>query len=398
MLGGTALLWPVAAALKENELQRWNIIADFKKALEGAFGSVSLHSSWADPKRGLALADYLSLFLFGLLNPVVRTLRGLCAASQLPRAQAEVCSGPVSLGSFSEAQHVLDPALLEKVFADLGSRLQGAPPSGPGSAGAPRWLIQDSTLWEALPRMGWAVWRHQGVQQNAVRLHVTLHLLEDAPVRAQVSVGAHCERKAWKQVWRPGDAYIGDRYYGEDYQLFGQLEALGCLFVIRLRANACVEIQEERPVRQEDRAQGVLRQAWVLLGHPKMKARPRVRVVWVQGPEEVLLLATNQTVEALSAALVSQLYRQRWQVELFFRWIKCILGCRHWLAESPAGVAAQIYLALIGSLLLQLYSGKRPTRRMMELIQFYLLGVATLEDLEKGLAREAARQARQKKR
>jgi hypothetical protein len=245
--------------------------------------------------------------------------------------------------------------------------------------------------------MGWAVWRHQGVPQNAVRLHVSLHLLEDAPVHAQVSVGAHCERKAWKQGWRPGDAYIGDRYDGEDYQLFSQLDALGCLFVIRLRAKASLKIQEELTVSAEDRTQGVLRQAWVLLGHSKMKARPPVRVVWVQGPKEVLLLATNQKGEDLSAALVSQLYRQRWQVELFFRWIKCVLGCRHWLAESPAGVAAQIYLALIGSLLLQLYSGKRPTRRLMELIQFYFLGVATLQDLERGLEREAARQARPKK-
>jgi IS4 transposase len=44
----------------------------------------------------------------------------------------------------------------------------------------------------------------------------------------------------------------------------------------------------------------------------------------------------------LSAALVSQLYRQRWKIELFFRWVKCILGCGHWLAESERGVTIQI--------------------------------------------------------
>ena len=72
-------------------------------------------------------------------------------------------------------------------------------------------------------------------------------------------------------------------------------------------------------------------------------------------------------------------------VELFFRWIKCLLGCRHWLAESARGVAMQVYCALIAALLLALYSGKRPGRRAMELIQFYLLGYATLDELSQQL-------------
>ena len=66
------------------------------------------------------------------------------------------------------------------------------------------------------------------------------------------------------------------------------------------------------------------------------------------------------------------------------------------MVESPQGVAIQIYLALIAALLMQLYTGRRPTKRLMELIQFYLLGVATLEDLEAGLEKEKARLARKK--
>ena len=85
-----------------------------------------------------------------------------------------------------------------------------------------------------------------------------------------------------------------------------------------------------------------------------------VRVVWVQSPKEVLLLVTNLGVAELSGADVALLYKQRWQVEVFFRWLKCILGNRHWLAESSRGVALQLYLALIAALLLQLYTGQRP--------------------------------------
>jgi IS4 transposase len=111
----------------------------------------------------------------------------------------------------------------------------------------------------------------------------------------------------------------------------------------------------------------------------------------------VLRLVTNISPVELSAADVALLYKQRWQIELFFRWIKCVLGCRHWLAESPQGAAIQLYLALIAAMLLQLYTGQRPNRRMMELIQFYLLGVATLEELWEGLEKQRQIAARQKK-
>jgi hypothetical protein len=380
----------------QSDLGRWKLLADFQSRLAEAAQPERFYPSLEDGRRKLQAAQYLSLFLFGLLNPVVRTMRALCSASHLPRLQEEVCRRPVSLGSFSEAQHVLNPALLQRVFADLSQELSCRQPPASGPASVRPWLIQDSTLWEALPRMGWALWRTQRTTQRAVRLHVSLHVLEDKPVRAQVTAGAQCEREVWKETWQKGDAFVGDRNFGGDYRLFEQLEQKGCAFVLRLREDASVEVQQELSVSPQDRQAGVLRQAWAVLGCEARRRSRRVRVVWLQGPKEVLLLVTNQTPEELSGATVSQLYRSRWQVELFFRWIKCILGCRHWLAQSPEGVALQIYLALIAALLLQLYTGRRPTRRMMELIQFYLLGVASLADLEAGLEREKARLARQK--
>jgi IS4 transposase len=75
--------------------------------------------------------------------------------------------------------------------------------------------------------------------------------------------------------------------------------------------------------------------------------------------------------------MIGLCYKHRWQVEMFFRWLKCILGCRHWLAESERGVALQVYLALIAAQLLVLYRGERSNRRQMEAIQFYLMGWAS---------------------
>src|SRR5438045_5739374 len=109
--------------VRQSSLTHWNLLACFREHLEGALGSETLNPSWSNRQRRLQAADYLCLYLFGLLNPVVRTMRALCEASRLERVQKEVCNGPVSLGSFSEAQHLLDPELLGKVFESLASQL-----------------------------------------------------------------------------------------------------------------------------------------------------------------------------------------------------------------------------------------------------------------------------------
>ena len=140
-----------------------------------------------------------------------------------------------------------------------------------------------------------------------------------------------------------------------------------------------------------------MRQAMAYLGKSVEKPGPRVRVVWIQAKDgSELMLATNQGLEQMSAAEVSQLYRQRWQIELFFRWIKCILGCRHFLAESPKGVAIQLYLALIAAMLVQLYLGKRPNKRMWEALQFYCMGLISEEELEDSLSRQSELQQRKR--
>jgi len=199
---------PAPTPLREADLQRWKLVATFRQALAEAIARHGLSPSFADPKRLLDLADYLSLFLFGLLNPVVRTMRGLCQASHLERVQRELCSRPVSLGSFSEAQHVLDPALLAEVFQALAEQVPPDERLDPRLRTRP-WLIVDSTLWEALPRMRWALWRHQHQTQRAVRLHLGFHLLESRPARATVTAGQGCERAAWRAQWEPGDCYVG---------------------------------------------------------------------------------------------------------------------------------------------------------------------------------------------
>jgi hypothetical protein len=110
---------------------------------------------------------------------------------------------------------------------------------------------------------------------------------------------------------------------------------------------------------------------------------PVVRVVEIHAAGKIFVLLTSR--EDLPAEIVGLIYRYRWQSELFFKWFKMILGCRHWLAESSRGVAIQLYSALIATLLLMLLTKERPTKRQMEAMQLYFMGFATQDELLQAL-------------
>ena len=381
--------------LTEGQLSRWRLIEEFEQRLERAREAGAEPATFADPRRRLGQKDYLSLLLFGLFNPVVDSMRGLCAASRLARVQEQVCSGPVSLGSFSEAQGVIDPTLLQRVFSELAQE-QSNGSSAVLDQRLERYrqqlLVVDSTLWRALPRMAWALWRYQHGRECALRLQIKFNLWDDRAVGAQLSSARQCERALLRSQLQEGEFYVGDRYYGEDYGFFSQLEEAGCSYLLRLRQEAAFAALEQWPLSAADKRASVTFDGLVQLGTKKQAKRRPLRLVRVQTQSGELLLVTNKQRQELSAELLAEIYRQRWRVELFFKWLKCILGCRHWLAESERGVALQIYCALIAALLLLRHSGRRPGKRTMEMIRFYLLGYATLEELSAsiGLEQKAA--------
>lgn len=365
----------------------------FDEAVKRVFSKASVHATFADPARKLSYSRYLKLFLFGLYNPVVDSMRGICAISALPRVQEEVCGSQVSLGSFSAVQHVLDPMLLREVFKDLVEQAPSHQKPHPQLAHL-NLIAQDGSLWRALPRM---VWAEYGVgckgDANGVRLHFRLNLVNGKPEDAKVEPGKSCERKALRQMCVAGQINVGDRYYGEDYKLFSDIDQAGGYFVFRFKDNAVINLEEELALTEEDRAAGVVRHAWVTLGATEANRSIRVRIVEIRTADQHILLVTNLALEKTSAALIGLIYRKRWDVELFFRWIKCILGCRHFFAESPEGVAIQMYLALIASLLFQFYTGRRPNKRTMELIHFYMMGWVSVEALVELLQKQVAKQS-----
>lgn len=370
------------------KLHSWRLIQEFRKRL-GKVVSPPPPSTTGGQPRLLSEEDYLCSFLFAQFNPVIDSARGLCAASDLDRVQEEVCSRHMSLGSFSEAQSVFGAEALQELFAEM-VREQPDAIRGIGSREAKLRAI-DSTVIRALPRMGWAEWK---TKHNAARLHLSFNLLDEVPSQALVSRGKKCERAALKEMPKAGEFYVGDRYYGYGYQLLSSLEKQGCGYAMRMRSSAAKAVERELEITAEDKEAGVVSDQIVRLGSRGQPQHGPVRVVRIEKPEleEPLWIVTNRLDPSThSAELIASIYKERWKIEIFFRWFKCVLGRpgkAHWFAESEEGAAIQIYSALIAALLLARRLGKVPSKRAMEMLRYHSMGYATDEELEQFLSKQ----------
>jgi len=97
----------------------------------------------------------------------------------------------------------------------------------------------------------------------------------------------------------------------------------------------------------------------------------------------VLRIATN--LLDVPAEIISLIYRFRWTMELFFRFFKQILGCRHLYFRSENGIKLQAYCAIIACMLICLWTGRKPTKRTYEMVCYYFLGMASEAKLLKHL-------------
>jgi|SRR5579863_3166873 len=370
-----------ACTFTEAELSNWKLVEHFQSVLLPRLKAVAAAPGEADRRRTLAAADYFSLHLFRLLNPVVSSMRGLCAATRF-RKMRQVCQRPVSLGSFSEAQHGFDPELLGEVVRDLAAQARGTVEFGDERVrqAVTTLTLVDGTVLRAVNRMAWAPAAGKGC---ALRLNLHFSAFDQIPLAWSITPGKTSELKEWKPLIQPGSFHVGDRLYSENHLQLKQLQKAGVDFVVRLKGNVIRTPQgEPAALTPEDRQAGVVSDRVEELGC--LGGGPVLRIVEIHAAGHVLLLATTR--QDLPATLIGLTYRYRWQIELFFKWFKTMLPCGHWLAESPTGVAIQLYCVMIAALLLLLWTGQRPTKRQMEALRFYWAGFIEEDELLAALA------------
>lgn len=354
--------------------------------------------------RTLHFDQYCCLVMLYLFNPIVSSLRAIQQASELKNVQRKLGCARASLGSLSEAARVFDPALLEGVVAELGEQLM--PIARDPKLAEVKHLVTlvDGTLLKALTRITEAMWltSRTGTAHHAWRLHTHFELDKHVPTRMQLTIGRNSgqsdERAVLKQSLQSDRCYVMDRGYAQ-FTLFNAIHAAKSSYVCRVRDNSVYHVQQHRPLDDAAIEANVLSDEVVTLGD-NMKADRRpdhpIRLVRVKtsphekrsnrkgntgaGPSDgVLRIATN--LLDVPAEIIAHLYRHRYVIELFFRFFKHVLGCRHLLSDDPRGIRIQVYCAIIACMLISLYTGRKPTLRTYEMVCYYFTGLADMEEL-----------------
>ena len=374
----------------------------------------ALHGAGCDRdkagNRDLHFDDYVLLILLYLFNPLIDSMRTLRRVAELPELQRRLGVKPFSLGSFSESCRVFDPSMLQQVVDQLAAD-GGLRPVGrhelladlPG-----RLTLVDSTVIDTLCTVTEAMFLplgDGGRHSHAWRLHLHLDVDHHVPSRWAVTpprnTGPSDEKSVLRRNLASGHTYVMDRWYAQ-FTLFNDVRAAGSSYVCRVRDNSRYDVIEDRPPDQAARDAGVISDQVVEIGlgkRPHERPDHPTRLICVActphrkrgkgrnngggqtGPTSDGTLRIVTDLLDVPARVVAFLYQYRWTIEVFFRFFKQTLGCRHLLSARREGVEIQVYAAVICCLMLNTLTGRKPGKWTVTLMALYLQGLATEEDV-----------------
>ena len=225
--------------IREDQLHNWNLLDRFRQRVLPLLKAQPPTATEEDDRRTLFAEDYFCSYLFAMLNPVVTSMRALCHVSHCQKMR-DVAAAPFSPAAFSEAQHLFDPAILEKVLRELARENPGR---GQGGHARVRHALAaltavDGTVLRAVPRMAWAP---AGGSGTAIKLHLHFNVFDQIPEAWPITPGNVSEPKVFAQTVKAGDMIVADRNYGHDFAMLAQLRARGIHFVLRLFNNLVLE-------------------------------------------------------------------------------------------------------------------------------------------------------------
>lgn len=354
--------------------------------------------------RRLHYDKYCMLVLLYIFNPIVTSLRGIQQSSELKNVQRKLGCPRTSLGSLSEATDVFDSERLKEIIEELGEQLEPLTQDKRLADIQHTITLVDGSVLAALPQMMEASWRkaEQGSGSVKWRLHTHFEILRGIPTRIDVTPnggGEHDERAVLAATLQSDRLYVADRGYAK-FALFNKIAAQQSSYVVRLRDNSVWNVVEEKYRNDDAQLDEILSDQIVEFPNGKKESRPdhQIRVICIRvnphttrgksrsgstgvDSDGILRIATN--LLDVPAEIIALIYSRRWAVEIFFRFFKHILGCRHLLSCEENGIEIQTYCAIIACMLITLWTGRKPTLRTYEMICFYFIGLADEEELMK---------------
>lgn len=242
-------------------------------------------------------------------------------------------------------------------------------------------IMDGSVIPLSLSLFDWAKFR---TKKGAIKLHAVLDYDTGLPNFAVITDGkTHDIEPARKRMFPADSVLVMDRGY-IDYEWLNNLDSNQVFFVTRLKSNTNLEIVEELPV--EEKHEHILSDQIIrLTGVEAQKKYPgKLRAVEVYNEEndQILILLTNQLT--WTADMISQLYKARWDVEVFFKHLKQLFRVKTFVGTSPNAVRIQMWCSMITMLLIR-YLKKRSKHNwhMSNLVVFLRINLFVKIDLWK---------------
>ena len=371
----------------------------------------SLQSAYGHGNRRLHLDDLLCTYLLCFFNPTLRSLRTISDWSHLAHQQGHLQMRRLCRSTLSDANALMDARLLVPILRHLRSQLPQLRRQDPDLQRLlEKVLIVDGSFFDAAADIAFALQsRTRGPKRShQVRLDVHLEASTLLPCRLIVQGKGKSESKSLLENIEPAAIYVMDRAY-TNFELLSLILARGSDFLLRVKESIRFDSREEQVLDETDRLAGVLSdQTGELPGSPhswKHLPRQMLREVVIADehhPEKPIRLLTS--LLDVPAGLIAQLYRYRWQIELFFRWLKVHANFRHLISHSKNGMSLGFHAALIAVLLMYLKTKRPLSKYAFNLLSFVASGYATMEQIlpilearEQECERDRQRQKRRSK-
>ena len=255
----------------------------------------------------------------------------------------------VSKSTLSDAMNRRSPKIFQALFEEMLDRAMKCAPKHKFRFHNPLHAIDSTTIDLCLNRYDWA---HYRKNKGAIKLHTELDLSGNLPCFVLMSNGKMADIRAAKEniVIVPDSIYTFDKGY-YDLSWFQQIADSGAFFVTRIKENAKIEFVGQHRLPNE--RLGVMRDEYIwFTGYQSARKYPgKLRLIEFsdQDTGKAYRFITNNF--HLAASTVAGIYKQRWQIELFFKWIKQNLKIKTFLGTSENAVMTQIWIALIHYLL-----------------------------------------------
>jgi hypothetical protein len=212
-------------------------------------------------------------------------------------------------------------------------------------------LLDSSTVSLCLSLFDWAKYK---TAKGAIKMHTLLDYDGNLPAYVNITDGKTADNKgAYDIPLLKGSVIVADRFYN-DFSLLNVWDSSSVFFVVRHKGNIQFKTVKENPL-PENRHQHILKDEIVELtgiqSKKKYKKRLRRVSIWNEENEQVIEVITNQM--SWTANTISELYKSRWQIEIFFREIKQLLHIKSFIGTTENAVMIQIWTALITILVLK---------------------------------------------